>query len=116
MADSEEQSKQLEQAATELTAMTKLVEKQKADFAQQLASLAQKKQQLSVSQKLEVTKKKLDAEVVSKNKPRISSKLLLINRNKYFERQAEMQANVKSTQAKIVELQQAAKVSASMMS
>ncbi|WP_305810171.1 hypothetical protein [Photobacterium kishitanii] len=51
VSDSEDQSKQLEQATTELTAMTKLVEKQKADFAQQLASLAQKKQQLSVSQK-----------------------------------------------------------------
>ncbi|PSW58830.1 chromosome segregation ATPase [Photobacterium kishitanii] len=110
VSDSEDQSKQLEQATTELTAMTKLVEKQKADFAQQLASLAQKKQQLSVSQKkLEVTKKKLDTEVVKLKTTTNKQQVVIDKSQQYFERQAEMQANVKSTQAKIVELQQTAK-------
>ncbi|WP_305810172.1 hypothetical protein [Photobacterium kishitanii] len=56
-----------------------------------------------------MTKKKLDTEVVKLKTTTNKQQVVIDKSQQYFERQAEMQANVKSTQAKIVELQQAAK-------
>ncbi|SMY16260.1 hypothetical protein [Photobacterium aquimaris] len=101
----EHQHQQLAQATTELTAMKALVEKQKADFAQQLTLIAEKKQQLSVKQqKLEVTKKKLDTEVVKLKTTTNKQQVVIDKSQQYFKRQAEMKANVEATQAKIAEL------------
>lgn len=106
----EQQSQQLAQTTKDLTAITEQMEKQKADFAEQLALLDQKKQQLSVNQKkLEVTKKKLDTEVVKLKTTTTKQQVVIDKSQQYFKRQAEMQANVKETQASVTELNQAAK-------
>jgi hypothetical protein len=117
VASNEKQSQQLEQTTKDLTAMTELVDKQKKEFSSQLALLAQKKQWLAVNQKklvvnqqkLEVTKKKLDTEVVKLQTTTTKQQVVIDKSHQYFKRQAEMQANVKATQANVAELKLAAK-------
>lgn len=106
----EEQSQQLDQTTKDLMSMTKLAEKQKTDFAQQIIVLTQKKQQLAVSQqKLKVTKTKLDTEVVKLKTTTNKQQVVIDKSQQYFKRQADMQSDVKATQANVTELKQAAK-------
>lgn len=110
VASNEKQSRQLEQTTKELTMMTQLVEKQKADFSAQLALLTQKRQQLAANQQqLEVTKKKLNTEVVKLQTTTNKQQVVIDKSQQYFKRQAEMQANVTATQADVIQIKQAAK-------